>query len=237
MVLFMFIREPTELPIVKKRSSLLVYLKRIDTILREDRNYNRFLRAIVFLNCGVMTLPFYAIYGREVLHFPSEMIGVFVVAQMVGAIISALFWGYLSDRYGNKIVVVLSGLTGVSVPCLVILTMFLQNMAVFPELLLTIYIIVFVLVGMNLNGLFIGQNNLLLEIAPAGERATYIGVVNAAVGLVALLPLLGGYIIEWTSYTVAFLLSLTLMLIGTFFAFFIAEPRGKNSKLSSYNLK
>lgn len=240
MVLFMFIREPTGLPIVKKRSSLLVYLKRIDTILREDRNYNRFLRAIVFLNCGVMTLPFYAIYGREVLHFPSEMIGVFVVAQMVGAIISALFWGYLSDRYGNKIVVILSGLMGVSVPFLVMLTMLLHktiSLEVFPQLPLIIYTIIFVLVGMNLNGLFIGQNNLLLEIAPAGERATYIGVVNAAVGLVALLSLLGGYIIEWTSYTVAFLLSLTLMLIGTFFSFFITEPRGKNSKLSSYNLK
>ncbi|GAG89876.1 unnamed protein product, partial [marine sediment metagenome] len=39
---------------------------------------------------------------------------------MMGAIISALFWGFFSDRYGNKIVVVLSGLVGLSIPCLVI---------------------------------------------------------------------------------------------------------------------
>jgi len=237
MLLFVFIREPAELPKVKKRSSFFVYLKRIGIILRGDKNYSRFFWAIMFLNCGIIALPFYAVYGREVLHFPSEMTGVFVAAQMMGAIISAFFWGFLSDRYGNKIVVVLSGLTGLSIPCLVILAMSLHKMAIFPELLLTIYTIVFVLVGMNLNGLFIGQNNLLLEIAPAGERATYIGVANTAIGLVSLLSLLGGYIIERTSYTVVFFLSLILVLTGILLAFSIVEPRNRESRPSSSNLK
>jgi len=227
MLLFVFIREPAELPAVKKRSNFFFYLKRISIILRDDKNYSRFFWAIIFLNCGIIALPFYAVYGREVLHFPSEMTGVFVAAQMMGAIISAVFWGFLSDRYGNKIVVVLAGLVGLLIPCLVILAMSLDKMAIFPELLLTIYTIVFVLVGMNLNGLFIGQNNLLLEIAPAGERATYIGVANTAIGLVSLLSLLGGYIIERTSYTVLFFLSLILVLIGIFLAFSIVEPRNR----------
>jgi len=237
MFLFVFIREPAELPGAKKRSSFFVYLKKIGIILRNNKNYSRFFWAIIFLNCGIVALPFYAVYGREVLHFPLETTGVFVVAQMMGAIISALFWGFLSDKYGNKIVVVLSGLMGVSVPCLVILTMLLHKMAIFPEFLLIIYTIVFVLVGMNLNGLFIGQNNLLLEIAPAKERATYIGVTNTAIGLVSLLSLLGGYIIERSSYTVAFSLSLILVLVGIFLAFSIAEPRNKESRPSSHNLK
>jgi len=237
MLLFVFIREPAELPRVKERSNFFFYLKRIGIILRDDKNYSRLFWVIIFLNCGIIALPFYAVYGREVLHFPSEMTGVFVAAQMMGAIISALFWGFLSDRYGNKIVVVLAGLTGLSIPCLVILTILLYKMAIFPELLLTIYTIVFVLVGMNLNGLFIGQNNLLLEIAPAGERATYIGVANTAIGLVSLLSLLGGYIIERTSYTVLFFLSLILVLTGILLAFSIVEPRNKESRPSSCNLK
>lgn len=237
MLLFAFVREPTELPRVKKRNSFFVYLKRIGIILRDDKSYSRFFWAIIFLNCGIVALPFYAVYGREVLHFPSEMTGIFVAAQMTGAIISAFFWGFLSDRYGNKIVVVLSGLAGLLVPFLVILTMFLHKMAILPELLLTIYATVFVLVGMNLNGLFIGQNNLLLEIAPAGERATYIGVTNTAIGLVSLLSLLGGYIIERTSYTALFFLSLILVLTGIFLAFSIVEPRNRESRPSSHNLK
>ncbi len=237
MLLFVFIREPMESPRVKERDSFFSYLKRIGIILRDDKNYRRLFWAIIFLHCGIIALPFYAVYGREVLHFPLGMTGVFVVAQMMGTIISALFWGFLSDRYGNRIVVVLSGLIGLSIPCLVILAMFLHKMAIFPELLLSIYTIVFILVGMNLNGLFIGQNNLLLEIAPAGERATYIGVTNTAIGLVSLLPLLGGYIIERTSYAVAFSLSLVLVLIGTLLAFSIIEPRNKESRPSSCNLK
>lgn len=234
---FGLFREPAELPAVKQRSSFFAYLKRIGVILKNDKNYSRLFWAIIFLNCGIIALPFYAVYGREVLHFPSEMTGVFVVAQMMGAIISALFWGFLSDKYGNKIVVVLSGLTGLSIPCLVILAMFFHKMAIFPELLLTIYTIVFVLVGMNLNGLFIGQNNLLLEIAPAGERAAYIGVANTAIGLVSLLSLLGGYIIERTSYAVVFSLSLILVLTGIFLAFSIIEPRSKESRPLFHNLK
>ncbi len=237
MLLFVFIREPRESPRVSQRSSFFVYLKRIGIILRNDKNYSRFFWAIIFLNCGIIALPFYAVYGRGVLRFPSEMTGVFVVAQMMGTVISALLWGFLSDRYGNKIVVVLSGLTGLSIPCLVILATVFHKMAIFPELLLTIYTVVFVLVGMNLNGLFIGQNNLLLEIAPAGERATYIGVANTGIGLVSLLSLLGGYIIERTSYTVVFSLSLILVLTGIFLALSIVEPRGKKPGLSSCSLK
>lgn len=167
------------------------------------------------------------------------MVGIFISAQMIGAVISALFWGFLSDRYGNKLVVRLAGLLGVLVPLLIILAGGLHRIAnpgflsgeIFPQLPLALYIIAFIFIGMNLNGLFIGQTNLLLEIAPTKERATYIGITNTGIGLVTLLPLLGGYIIELTSYTVAFSLSLFLMSVGMFFTFLIVEPRTSRHKL------
>lgn len=234
MFLFAFVSEPRALPRVRKRNSSFIYLKGIFTILRDDKNFSRFFWAMVLLNCGTVALPFYAVYGREVFHFPLEMSGVFVVAQMMGTIISALLWGFLSDKYGNKVVVVLSGLTGASIPALVILATFLHKASILP---LPIYTIVFVLVGMNLSGLFLGQSNLLLEMAPAAERATYIGMTSTAIGLVALLSLLGGSIIERTSYTVVFFLALFLLLAGTFLAFSIVEPRKKELRASSNNLK
>ncbi len=58
MLLFVFIREPMESPRVKRRSSFFVYLKRIGIILRDDKNYSRFFWAIIFLNCGIIALPF-----------------------------------------------------------------------------------------------------------------------------------------------------------------------------------
>lgn len=232
MLLFTFVREPTESPVTKKRSNLFIYLKNIGTLLQKNRNYNRFFWGIIFLNCGIIALPFYVIYGRAVLHFTQGMIGVFISAQMIGAMISALFWGFLSDRHGNKIVIQLSGFIGASVPLLVMLTVPISTMEwlkSFPQVPEIIYSVIFVLIGMNLNGLFIGQTNLLLEIAPRGKRATYIGVTNTAIGLTTLLPLLGGYIIQRTSYTVTFSLSLVLMFIGIFFTFFIVEPRNRTS--------
>ncbi len=238
-LLFVCVKEPTQAAAVERRSNFFLYLRKLLGILRENQNYKRFFWAVIFLNCGIITLPFYVIYGREVLRFPSAMVGIFISAQMIGAVISALFWGFLSDRYGNKLVVRLAGLLGALVPLLIILAAGLHRIAnpgflsgeIFHQLPLAVYIIAFIFIGMNLNGLFIGQTNLLLEIAPVKERATYIGITNTAIGLVTLLPLLGGYIIELTSYTVAFSLSLFLMLIGIFFAFLIVEPRTSKHKL------
>jgi len=233
MFLFICIKEPTQAAAVERRSNFFLYLRKLLGILRENQNYKRFFWAVIFLNCGIITLPFYVIYGREALRFPSAIVGIFISAQMIGAVISTLFWGFLSDRYGNKLVVRLAGLLGALVPLLIILAGGLHRIAnpgslsgeIFPQLPLALYIIAFIFIGMNLNGLFIGQTNLLLEIAPTKERATYIGITNAAIGLVNLLPLLGGYIIELTSYTAAFSLSLFLMLVGMFFTFLIVEPR------------
>ncbi len=236
--LFVCVKEPTQIPAVERRSNFFLYLRKLLGILRENQNYKRFFWAAIFLNCGIITLPFYVIYGREVLRFPSGMVGIFISAQMMGAVISALFWGFLSDRFGNKLVVKFAGLLGVLVPLLIILAGGFHRIAnpgflseeIFHQLPLAVYVVAFVFIGMNINGLFIGQTNLLLEIAPTKERATYIGITNAAIGLVTLLPLLGGYIIELTSYTAAFCLSLFLMLIGIFFTFLIVEPRTSRHK-------
>ena len=84
------------------------------------------------------------------------------------------------------------------------------------------------LLGMGINGNFIGQTNLLLEIAPSEQRSTYIGITNTATAFVTLLPLLGGYLIQWTSYEAAFLLSFSFMLAGLLFTLNIVEPRSNN---------
>jgi len=231
--LFICVKEPDTPVKSNRRSNFFTYLRSAIHIFREDHNYKMFFWAKIFLSCGIITLPFYVVYARDVLCLPQEMVGVFVSAQMIGAAISAFFWGFLSDKYGNKIVVQLSGLIGMLIPILVLSIGTFYSLFGYSgysgnnpgKLLIIAYATAFVLLGMNINGNFIGQTNLLLEVAPPERRTTYIGITNAATAFVTLLPLLGGYIIQWTSYNVAFLISFSFMLIGLFFSLNIAEPR------------
>ena len=234
--LFMCIREPDMPTKLNRRSSFFTYLRNIPRLLRKDHNYRMFFWAKILLSCGIITLPFYVIYARDVLSIPQEIVGVFVSAQMIGAAISAFFWGFLSDKYGNKIVVQLSGFIGMLVPILALAVGRLYSLSGYSDslandpgtFLIVAYTAVFMLLGMGINGNFIGQTNLLLEIAPSEQRSTYIGIINTATAFVTLLPLLGGYLIQWTSYEAAFLLSFSFMLAGLLFTLNIVEPRSNN---------
>jgi MFS family permease len=58
----------------------------------------------------------------------------------------------------------------------------------------------------------LGFFNYMLEIAPPGMRPTYVGLGNTAMGALTLLPMLGGWLLEATSYTTLF--GVTTVMIG-----------------------
>jgi hypothetical protein len=63
---------------------------------------------------------------------------------------------------------------------------------------------VFVALGAAASIRLLGFRNYLMAIAGKGMRPTYIGVANTILGLLTLAPLLGGWLLEATSYTALF---------------------------------
>lgn len=228
--LFICVKEPPSSIKNNRRIPFIRYLKNISHILSEDKNYRLFLITRLLLSSGIIALPFYIIYARDAFHIPKEMAGIFISSQALGGIISTFFWGYLSDKYGNKIVVQLSGIIGLIVPLLTLISGI--TMSLFSSLSISIiyYSFVFLFLGMNISGNFIGQINLLLEISSEESRPTYIGIVNTLSALVMLLPLLGGVLIEKTSYLVNFSLAFFLIFTGLIFTFYLEEPRKNLTK-------
>jgi hypothetical protein len=49
--------------------------------------------------------------------------------------------------------------------------------------------------------------NYVLEIAPPGQRPTYTGLTNTLTGLLLPVPILGGWLLQSTSYPVLFAVS------------------------------
>jgi hypothetical protein len=92
-----------------------------------------------------------------------------------------------------------------------------------------VYPALYVLLGMFEGSVLLGFFNFLLEIAPAGQRPTYIGLTNTVVGLLALMPVVGGWVLQATSYPVLFSLAAGLTLAGALLAWGLPNPRVEGS--------
>ena len=209
------VREPLQ-EVHKEPLPFKSFLKKAFQILKSDDNYRYFLAVQILGGASAFALPFYVLYAKDVLHIETKMVGIFLVAQMIGSVVSNILWAYLSDFTGNKRVVQISTIIGI-VPSLVVLFMPHQ----FPEL----FILLFTVIGFFVAGRVIGKTNFLLDIAPPKERPLYISVNGTLNISVMLFPLVGGIIVQHTSYTFLFIFTSVLVLISIILSFKLEEPR------------
>lgn len=209
------VREP-EGHVQTQTRSLVVFLKQSLAMLKSDRNFGWFMVIQLGLQFSGFALPFYALYGRSQLGMAPEQAGVLVGAQMVGAIVSNLVWAPLSDRAGNRIVIILTASATALVPLLALL-----SLAVGWELLVA----VFVLIGFAISGGGIGFTNYLLEIAPDDLRPAYIALRGTLTGLMFVAPVLGGLLVDMYSYRFVFSVTSAVLLMTVVLSFRLKPVR------------
>jgi MFS family permease len=169
-----------------------------------------------------MALPFYILFAREELGLDPGAAGIFLTVQMIGFVISNILWGSLSNRIGNKIVLVLVSAAAIVAPLLAILSNryeWLSGSWGFG--------IVFFFLGFALSGIRLGQTNYMLDVSPETERPTYIGFMNTVLAPVLLLSMVGGFIIERSTFEVLFLGVMGAAVLALVLAVRLDEPRLK----------
>jgi MFS family permease len=212
--------EEREGVVPQERTPIKTFLLRGPMLLKAVKSYRMFLLWRVLLSIWMMALPFYIIYARERLGLPEESVGTFLSAQMVGMIVSNLLWGRLSDRIGNRIVLILTALVAAGAPCLVLLATVAAPMGGTSG-----FIAVFFLLGFAMSGLSLGHNNYMLDLSPESERPMYLGFMNTFLAPVMLLSAVGGVIVERLSFEVLFAIALGSSLLALAFAAQLHEPR------------
>jgi MFS family permease len=78
--------------------------------------------------------------------------------------------------------------------------------------LLYLYPLVFFLLGVSLATVNWSYTHYILDIAPPKDRASYVGLANTLGGLLVLAPVLGGALLDATSYGVLFGVTLAFAL-------------------------
>ncbi len=225
MWLFCQVVEPIE-PVEKENVTPWGQFRQALEVLRHDVNYRLFLVVRLSLVAADVATPFYIIYAKRIFDLQASMVGVYLVAYTMMGLLSNLFWGYVSDRYGNRLVVCFLSVVGLLTPLIALVILPLVRL-VSDSMTLASYsfVVVFGLSGAFFSGNFIGSINFLLDVAPPDRRTLYVGFMNTAAGIFTFSSAVGGLVVDWVGLQALFCLAMACYAVALFFSLRLREPR------------
>ncbi|MGB8645497.1 MAG: MFS transporter, partial [Anaerolineae bacterium] len=208
-------REPVQHD-TRPRPPFTRYLRDLPALLREDRNFTLYLAARAFGFLGQMATAFFAVHAVETFHLADAQAAVYSAILLGTSIVGSAVWGWLGDKRGQKLVLVVSSWFYVLA----------LGLAWFSDTV-EAYYAVFVLVGIANAGWILSDLALVMEFAPAARRPTYMGVARGILApWVGLAPLLGGLLIGLAGYPAMIVISVALTLAGVLLvSILVREPR------------
>lgn len=189
-------------------------------LLRTDRPFRRFVLFRALMNLWIAGVPFYVLMARERFGIADDTIGVYVSWEFGGMIIANILWSYLSNRIGNRLLLI--------VACSLALVVSAIVMAIATgALLLPVWIFgsVFFLSAAVDSGIGNGGINYALEIVPEGERPTYIGAMNTILAIAYGIAALIGGMRDVIGFNGLYAITGVVAAIGIVYIVRLPEPR------------
>lgn len=208
LVSWLLVKEPAE-SVVEKRPTWPEYGKQIGTILRSSSSFRRLLIVRLLSGFNGLALGFFALFGIDRLGFAPSSLGLFAMVQTVSGILAGLWFARVSERSGNHRIVQIATLMSLTGPLVGLV------FVIAPDLLWRpLYAWTFASIGVFQTAQFVGFASLNVDLAPPGERATYVGLFNTLSSLVIIWPAIGGWVLQQTSYEVLFALTSGCLVIA-----------------------
>lgn len=204
----------------KPSQSARAYAHELKTLLHQDRAFVWYLIARGLGYLGWMATAFFAVYAVRAFDLEDAQAAVFSGLLLVSSIASNAVWGWMGDKYSQKLVLILS-----SAAYLAALALALVASTVY------VYYAIFVLMGIASTGLMVSDLTLVVEFAPEAKRPTYMGLARGMWGpFIGLSPLLGGLLWAEFGYPVLIGVSLVLTLLGIVLVWQrVREPRHREN--------
>jgi len=207
-----------------------------------DTNFRKVLWMLVVAVLGQQFAGnLFSAYALESLHLDFKIVQGTAVSMAVGNVLSAKFWGFLSDKYGNKpVLVIVAALLALN-PVAWLLT--LPGQSTYNTILL---LSTHVLMGVTWCGINLCQFNLILATSKPEDRANYIGAgltVTALVG--GLSPLMGATLMASlrhvtdpvVAYKIVFGAALVFRAVAVFFILPIQEQGSSGLRTALSDLR
>ncbi|MEA3502418.1 MAG: MFS transporter [Actinomycetota bacterium] len=172
----------------RQTESLAASVRRAAHLTVVNKNFRRLLTARGLTAVLLLSAPFFVLFALNDVGVDQAAVGLYLAAQMTGAALSNLLWGWLGDRFGNRTVIIGTSVAGLGAP--------LTALAALVAGPFPLYV-TFFLVGATLSGLRLGYANIILEMAPDHLRATCVALLGTLLAPLALLPLVIGIVVTW----------------------------------------
>jgi MFS family permease len=145
-----------------------------------------------------LATPFYVQHATKELALPQTVIGNFIIAQTIAGVAASALMGWVCERWGPRPVIRIGSAAAILGPLFALIAHSAGSQ------LAPAYPLVYVSLGIINSTWIMGFFNYVLEVAPEGLRPTYIGISNFVMGILTVVPVIGGWLLEATSYTVLF---------------------------------
>jgi hypothetical protein len=201
-VLFTFADEPP-VEVSRKELHLAAHLKESARVAWRDRAFRALFGTRVALAGAAMATPSFVLYAVRSPGLDAAAVGGFLMAKIVGYVGANPLWQRVATRWGNRALMSLVAVLALAAPGCALAAGALPGPARGAMLGLA-----FALVGATVSGTNIGYQSLLLAIAPAARRPSYVGLMNSFVGPATMLPALGGLLVDATRPEAIFLVAI-----------------------------
>jgi MFS family permease len=185
-----------------------------------DPAFRRLMACRLLVGTLGLASSFYVQHARVTLQLPQSIVGAFVVAQTVAGVVASLVLGLVCERWGSQQVARLGSAAAITGPLFALLAHLVGG-----GWLVQAYPVVYVSLGVINSTWMLGFFNYLLEIAPDNMRSAYVGVGNTIMGTLTLAPIVGGWLLETTSYTALFGLTTVLVTAGFLLTLGLKPPQ------------
>lgn len=211
----MLLKEP-EPPNLPERARFRDRLKDFPRLIMSDKGYAWFLVVQMVATASRIATPFYIIYVSSSMQLDGKTLGLLSLAFLGADTISNLVWGYLGDKTGFRLVLLVSLTAWVAATALL-----MTNHAPWA-----IFLSFFGL-GAAQSGYMMAAQTMILEFGSRAEMPMRIAISSTAEGIMASLgPLVGGFVADHMGFDVVFGASIGFLIAGIIIlSIFVKEPR------------
>lgn len=209
-----YLTEAEPSPVVARRP-WFTYLRELPNVFRENKPFRDFIVATIFQILATMPVGFYTVYALKHFQTDEAIVGKFTLAIVAVQVVSSLIIGYLADKHGNKLSLVIAAIA-----------LLCANICALVAPSVNWFFPVYVFLGINLGTELLARYNISVEYGPPAQRSTYVGLMNTIIAPFYLVGMLGGKISDAFGYTTVFWIGTVASVIGiTMMVFRVQDPR------------
>lgn len=199
----------------KKSLRYLEYLRSLPRILREQSNFRNYLIGESLLLAAIMVEAFFVVDAIESFGLPDSYAGRFTSIIMLTMVVGTLLFGYLADRWGHRINMVLAA-AWMIVACAAAL------MADRVE----VYYVAFVAAALTVGLRTISHLPIVAELCGEEDRPTYVALTNVVTAPFVLAGVGAGWMANVYGYDAVFIGAGLLSVAScAWFGLMVHEPR------------